>query len=122
MERLNIQYHGMDIPVADRGQIKAHLGFLMGDAPSDASMCCCLSLEPEGYAANIHVHSATGHVFIHRESKSLEQLMVYLSQSMKDSFEKWHKDPQHFAKNHPMEKHPCRGASHRKLQCPLDPS
>jgi hypothetical protein len=46
--------------------------------------------------------------------------MELVNESMKDSFEKWHRDPAHFAKSHPMERTPCRGASHNELKCPID--
>lgn len=120
MERINIHYHGDPIDHDERAHIKAQIGYYMGDAPSDATACCCLSREPEGFACNLRVHSAKGHVYIHRESKNLETLMTFIYDSMKDSFEKWHRDPNHFAKSHPMEKVPCKSASHRNLQCPID--
>ncbi len=120
MERININYHGLKIDQKDRAQIKAQLGYHMGDAPSDATACCCISNEVEGYACNLRVHSAKGHVYIHRESKDLEHLMSFIYDSMNDAFKKWRKDPNHFAKSHPMEKIPCKGASHKNLTCPID--
>lgn len=119
MERININYHGKEIDIHDKAQIKAKIGYHLGDAPSDASACCCISNEDEGYACNLRVHSAKGHIFIHRESKSLDNLMEFVYQSMEDSFKKWHKDPNHFAKSHPLSKVPCKSASHQVLECPL---
>jgi hypothetical protein len=119
MERINISYHGDPIDRENKGQIKAQLAYHMGDAPSDASMCCCLSNEPEGYACNLRVHSAKGHLALHRESKDLNHLMEIVYASLKDSFAKWHVDPNHFAKSHPLTQVPCKGASHKDLTCPM---
>lgn len=120
MERIRIHYHGAEIPQETRAHIKANVSFHIGSAPSDASVCCCISSEKEGYAVNMQVHSAKGHVFIHRESKDLDHLMSFLFDSMESSFKQWHQDPDHFAKTHPMEKNPCKSASHKNLRCPLD--
>lgn len=120
MERINIHFHGQEISKEDQAQIKANLSYHLGDGPSDASICCCISKEKEGLAANLQVHSATGHTFIHRESHTLEQLLSYLYESMKLSFKNWHDNQKQFAKSHPMEKNPCRSASHKILKCPIN--
>ncbi len=120
MERISIHYHNQEIDSDTRAKIKAQVSYHLGSAPSDASLCCCFSCEDEGYAVNLQVHSAQGHVFIHRECKDLEQLLKFLYESMENSFSKWHSNPNHFAKSHPMEKNPCRSASHKNLNCPLD--
>lgn len=120
MERIKIHYHGTEIEQPLRAKIKANISYHVGSAPSDASVCCCISNEDEGFAVNLQVHSAKGHVFIHRESKNLNQLLNFLYSSMDDSFKRWHQNPEHFAKTHPMEKNPCKSASHKNLSCPLD--
>ncbi len=119
MERINIHFLGDDISQEIKAKIKAKISYHMGDAPSDATACCCISNEKEGFACNLRVHSAKGHVYIHRESKDMDHLLDFVYDSMKDSFEKWHKDPDHFAKSHPLEKLPCKGASHHNLKCPI---
>ncbi len=119
MERINIFYHGQEIASEDRASIKAQLAYHLGDGPSDASICCCISNEPEGLACNVKIHSQKGHVSIHRESNNLVALMNYVFHSMKDAFQKWHRDPDHFAKSHPLTKAPCKGASHKNLRCPV---
>ena len=83
MDRININFIGDSISTDEKAQIKAKISYHMGDAPSDASVCCCISAETAGFAANMQVHSAKGHVFIHRESKNLEQLMEFVFESMK---------------------------------------
>lgn len=120
MERINIHYFGSEISKEDKAQIKADVSYSMGDAPSDASVCCCLSSEAEGYACNLKVHSAKGHVHIHRESRDLKKLMKMIYKSLSLSMQQWHKDPDHFAKSHPLAQTPCRSASHKILECPLD--
>ena len=120
MERINIHFHGQEIPKEEQVQIKAQLSYHLGDGPSDASICCCISKEKEGLAANLQVHSAMGHTFIHRESHTLNQLMNYVYDSMKRSFKDWHKNKEQFAKSHPMERNPCRTASHKALRCPIN--
>lgn len=120
MERITFNFHGQEIAKEDQQKIKADLGFHLRPAPSDATACCCISNESEGFACNLRVHSAKGHFYIHRESKDLEQLMRYVYQSMERSFADWHRDPDHYSKNHPLEQIPCKGASHQDLPCPLD--
>ena len=117
--RINIHYFGEKPSKEEIAKIKADVAYHLGDAPSDASLCCCISGEDQGYAVNMQIHSAGGHIFIHRESRSLEQVLKFVYQSMKDSFEKWHRDPQHFAKQHPLTQNPCRTASHKVIECPL---
>lgn len=119
MDRINLHFHGKEIEQSDRAEIKAVLGYHLGDGPSDASICCCISNEKEGLAANLQVHSASGHFFIHRESQSLEKLLSYICESMTRSFKDWQNNKKGFADRHPMEKNICRGASHKALPCPL---
>lgn len=119
MERIGVHYHGREISQKIRARIKAQISFHMGDAPSDASVCCCISNEKEGFACNIQVHSATGHIFIHRESKDLETLLSYIYDSMKRSFKDWKKSPERFSKKHPLSQNPCKAASHKNLSCPI---
>ena len=52
MERININYFGDDITKEEKAHLKAQLSYYMGDAPSDASLCSCISKEPEGFACN----------------------------------------------------------------------
>lgn len=120
MERINIFYHGGELSTADRGRIKANLGYYLGDAPSDSTLCCCISNEEKGIACNLRVHSASGHIFIHRESQNLSQLMDYVYDSMKQTFKHWHRDQKHFAKCHPLTNSPCKSASHNPIACPLN--
>ena len=119
MERINISYHGREIDKENKATIKANIALHMRDAPSDATACCCISSEEEGFACNLKIHSAKGHVSIHRESRDLKQLFKFVYDSMDQSFKKWHEDPDHFAKSHPMDKTPCRTASHKNLKCPM---
>ena len=120
MERININYHGKEISIEDKAQIKADIALHMRSAPSDATACCCISSENEGFACNIRIHSAKGHVFIHRESRNLSQLFKFVFNSMDKSFSDWHENPEHFAKNHPLSQAPCKSASHKNLACPLE--
>lgn len=120
MERIHLKFHGQSIAREDQSKIKAQISYHMGDAPSDASICCCISQEQEGFACNIQVHSAKGHLFIHRESRSLKKLLEYIYDSMSRSFGDWHKSLESFSKKHPLQTNPCRGASHRYINCPIN--
>lgn len=120
MERINLHFHGKEVNNEDKANIKAQISFHMGNAPSDAMACCCISNEKEGFACNLRVHSAKGHIFIHRESLELEQLLKFVFDSMDQSFKDWHRDPKHFAKSHPLSKNPCKSSSHKNLACPID--
>lgn len=120
MERINIFYYGGELTNSERGEIKAQLGYHLGDAPSDSTLCCCISNEEKGIACNLRVHSASGHIFIHRESHTLNQLMEYVYDSMKQSFKHWHRDHQQFAKSHPLTNNPCKSVGHNAIDCPLN--
>ena len=119
MNRINIHFHGQNLEKSEISKIKAQPSFHLGSAPSDASLCCCISKEAEGLACNLQIHSANGHVFIHRESRELETLLKFIYQSMDNCFEKWRIDPNHFSKKHPMQKYPCKSVSHKTLICPI---
>lgn len=120
MERINIFYHGSELSNEERGRIKAQLGYHLGDAPSDSTLCCCISNEENLIACNLRVHSASGHIFIHRESHDLNQAMECIYDSMKQSFKHWHRNQVGFAKSHPLTNNPCKSASHGPIDCPLN--
>ena len=120
MERIHISVHGGEIQSGDLAKMKAQLSYYMGDAPSDASLCSCLSIEKSGLAFNLQVHSAQGHLFIHREGLTLSTLMKFVYESLERSLKDWRKSPESFKKKHPMIQNPCRGASHRSINCPTN--
>jgi hypothetical protein len=120
MERIGIHYHGKELSSEEKARIKAQISFHMGDAPSDASLCCCFSSEKEGFACNMQIHSATGHFFIHRESKELDQLLSFcLRQHEKILSGLAKKNPERYSKSHPLAQNPCKASSHKNLHCPI---
>lgn len=118
-ERLNIYFHGDNFTSTEKSKIKADLAYHMRSGPSDATLCCCIFKEEKGLACNIRVHSATGHIFIHRESHHLDRLLKYVYDSMEKSFSNWHQDQKHFSQSHPLTKSPCMTIDHQPIDCPL---
>lgn len=118
MERIQMYFKDCETSSSKNAEIKAKVSYYLGLAPSDASACCCISKNKEQFFCNMRVHSAKGHLHIHRESKSLERLLEFLYDSLKQSFEQWHRDPNHFAKTHPLGSTPCRDEEHQVIACP----
>lgn len=118
MERIQVYFSNCELPSSEKGQIVAKISYYLGLAPSDASCCSCISKNNDQFVCNMRVHSAKGHLHIHRESRSLETLLKFVYDSLKTSFEQWHRDPNHFAKTHPIGSTPCRDEEHRVIKCP----
>ena len=118
MDRINLYFHNCELGSVVKSRISANIGFYLGKAPSDASTCCCISQKNEHYTCNMRVHSAQGHLHIHRESKSLETLLNFVYDSLKRSLDQWHKDPQRYKNSHPMGASPCRDQDHNVVHCP----
>ncbi|MCB0379419.1 MAG: hypothetical protein KDD33_13075 [Bdellovibrionales bacterium] len=118
MERIMVNYHNFEPSHETQGDIKAQLGYNLRTGPSDASLCSCISKDGDHYSINVRVHSGTGHFQFHRESASLEKLMAFIRESMELAFAKWHADPSHFEKSHPIGHTPCRTSEHKVIDCP----
>ena len=118
MERISIYPHNLSEQDCRVNEFKALFGNALKTAPSDASLCCCITAEDGGYTLNMRIHSASGHFPIHSRSNDIDELVEMTTQKMCELFKDWHNNPKNFLKDHKLGEKPCFHNDGKVMACP----